>query len=71
MRGFGETRFLDAGAPRSGEMAVLSQRALDFADAIGFGRFAILGHDWGARVAAVLGSTHAERLSHCATLSVA
>lgn len=71
LRGFGATRFHDAATPRSGEMAALSQDALDFADALGLGRFAVIGHDWGARVAAVLGSTRPERISHCATLSVA
>lgn len=71
LRGFGATRFRDAATPRSGEMVALAQDTLDLADALGIGRFSIIGHDWGARVAAVLASTHGERISRCAALSVA
>ena len=71
LRGFGATRFHDAGTMRSGEMAAMAQDALDFADALGLARFAVVGHDWGARIASVLASTRPERVSHCALLSVA
>lgn len=71
LRGFGATRFRDPATPRSGEMAALAQDALDFADALGIGRFAAIGHDWGARTAGVLAATNPGRISHCAMLSVA
>jgi pimeloyl-ACP methyl ester carboxylesterase len=71
LRGFGATRFRETATLRSGEMAALAQDALDLADAMRFDRFAVIGHDWGARVAAVLASTHAERISHCVMLSTA
>ena len=71
LRGFGATRFHEAGTMRSGEMAAMAQDALDFADALGVARFAIVGHDWGARIASVLASTRPERIGRCAMLSVA
>ena len=61
LRGFGPTRFLDPATPRSGELVALAQDALDLADALGIGRFAVVGHDWGARAAAVLASTRPDR----------
>jgi pimeloyl-ACP methyl ester carboxylesterase len=71
LRGFGETRFRDSTTVRSGEMAAMAQDTFDFADALGIGRFAIVGHDWGARIASVLASTRADRITCCAMMSVA
>jgi pimeloyl-ACP methyl ester carboxylesterase len=70
LRGFGATRFRDSRIRRSGEIAAFTQDALDLVDALGIDRFAAIGHDWGARVAAALASTRPERISHCAMLSV-
>ncbi|HUR34832.1 MAG TPA: alpha/beta hydrolase [Vicinamibacterales bacterium] len=53
LRGFGVTRFLDAGAPRTAEQAAIGQDVLDFADALQLPRFAVCGYDWGGRAAAV------------------
>jgi pimeloyl-ACP methyl ester carboxylesterase len=71
LRGFGPTRFLDPATPRSGELVALAQDALDLADALGIGRFAVVGHDWGARAAAVLASTRPDRIVRSAMLSMA
>ncbi|HEY3593801.1 MAG TPA: alpha/beta fold hydrolase [Polyangiaceae bacterium] len=71
LRGFGPTRFLSDNTVRSGEIAAMAQDALDLADALGLARFAIAGHDWGARIAYWLASVFPERLTHCAALSVA
>src|ERR1700761_9418459 len=49
-RGFGETR-IRPGAERTGEVAALAADVLAFADALGVERFAVVGHDWGARAA--------------------
>lgn len=70
-RGFGPTRFRDAQALRNGQMSALAKDVLDLADALQLGRFAVIGHDWGAR-AAYRASWLAgpERISHCAALSV-
>jgi pimeloyl-ACP methyl ester carboxylesterase len=71
LRGFGPTRFGSNDACRSGEIAALAQDALDLADALGLERFAIIGHDWGARIAYLLSSVYPERIVCSAALSVA
>jgi len=50
LRGSSPTRFLSKGTPRVGAAVVLAQDAIDLADALGIDKFAVLGHDWGARV---------------------
>jgi pimeloyl-ACP methyl ester carboxylesterase len=70
LRGCGPTLFRSADTPRSGEIAALAQDVLDFANALQLERFAVIGHDWGARVAYLLASVEARRISACAALSV-
>jgi len=70
LRGFGATRFRSDRTPRSGEIAALAQDALDFADGLDLERFAVVGHDWGARTAYLLGCTQAHRIERCAALSL-
>lgn len=70
LRGFGATRFRSATCPRSGEIAALAQDALDFADELGLQRFAVAGHDWGARTAYLLACTQPQRITRCAALSL-
>jgi pimeloyl-ACP methyl ester carboxylesterase len=70
LRGCGETRFRSASTPRSGEIAALAQDVLDFAAALQLPRFAVVGHDWGARAAYLLAAVEPERISACAALSV-
>src|SRR5262245_22912077 len=70
LRGYGPTRFRDAETPRSGQLAALGQDLIDLANAIGLTRFAVVGHDWGARAAYIAAALAPERLSHCITLSV-
>jgi pimeloyl-ACP methyl ester carboxylesterase len=70
LRGCGPTQFRGADTPRSGEIAALAQDALDFAAALQLERFAIVGHDWGARVAYLLSAVQAQRVSACVALSV-
>jgi pimeloyl-ACP methyl ester carboxylesterase len=53
LRGYGQTRFRDAGAPRTAEQAAIGQDLVDFADALGIERFAVAGFDWGNRAACV------------------
>jgi pimeloyl-ACP methyl ester carboxylesterase len=53
LRGYGPTRFRDAGVPRAAEQAAIGQDVLDFADALGIERFAVAGFDWGNRAACV------------------
>ncbi|MEZ5844753.1 MAG: alpha/beta hydrolase [Hyphomicrobiaceae bacterium] len=70
LRGYGATRHLDPARPRSGQPTALARDALELADALGLGRFALIGHDWGGRAvfpAAIIG---AERLDGIVSLSV-
>jgi pimeloyl-ACP methyl ester carboxylesterase len=70
LRGFGATRFLSEGTPRSGQIAALTQDALDVADALGLDRFGVVGHDWGARAAYFLSAVAPQRIVRCAAMSV-
>jgi len=70
LRGFGPTRFRSKATPRSGQLAALGQDVLDLADALGLDRFAVVGHDWGARAAYIAAAVAPERVRHCTALSV-
>ncbi|MCW5659260.1 MAG: alpha/beta hydrolase [Burkholderiaceae bacterium] len=69
-RGCGSTEFRTGSTLRSGETAALVQDALDFASALQLQRFAVVGHDWGARVAYLLAAVEPQRVMACAALSV-
>jgi pimeloyl-ACP methyl ester carboxylesterase len=71
LRGFAPTRFLDDATPRVASSLALAQDAIDLADALGFERCAVAGHDWGARTAYNLAALFPERLTHVAALSTA
>jgi pimeloyl-ACP methyl ester carboxylesterase len=70
LRGFGATSFLSAESMRSGQIVAMAQDAVDLADALGLARFAVIGHDWGARIAYVLASVFPERVTRIAAMSV-
>jgi pimeloyl-ACP methyl ester carboxylesterase len=70
VRGFGPTRFLSSDALRDGSGVALSQDALDLADALGFERFSVIGHDWGARTAYTLAALWPERLASITACSL-
>ena len=61
VRGFGATRFLSSSTLRDGSGVALTQDAIDIADALGFERFSVIGHDWGARTAYTLAALWPER----------
>ena len=61
LRGYGPTRFLSAGTPRSGEQAALGNDLLQFMDALAIGRAALMGYDWGGRAACVVAALWPER----------
>ncbi|MFF2079673.1 alpha/beta hydrolase [Kitasatospora sp. NPDC058162] len=62
LRGFGPTRFLDGGTPRSGQQAALGQDLTEFMDALGIERAVVAGYDWGGRAACVVAATSPERV---------
>lgn len=70
LRGFGATSFRADDTMRSGEMVAMAQDALDVADALGLDRFAVVGHDWGARIAYVLAAVFPQRIIRIAAMSV-
>jgi pimeloyl-ACP methyl ester carboxylesterase len=70
LRGFGDTSFLSKEAMRSGEIVAMAQDAIDLADALDVGKFAVIGHDWGARIAYALAIAFPRRISGIVALSV-
>jgi pimeloyl-ACP methyl ester carboxylesterase len=54
LRGYGPTRFLNAGTPRSGQQAALGMDLLDFMDALKIERAVLGGYDWGGRAACIV-----------------
>ena len=70
-RGTGGTRFRDPGTVRDATAVALAQDVVDLAEALGLERFAVVGHDWGARVAYVLAALVPERLSSITALALA
>jgi pimeloyl-ACP methyl ester carboxylesterase len=62
LRGYGPTRFRDAASPRMAEQAAIGQDVIDFADALGLRRFAVVGFDWGGRAACIAAALHEERV---------
>jgi pimeloyl-ACP methyl ester carboxylesterase len=53
LRGYGQTRFLDAGTPRSGQQAALGRDLLELMDALQIPAAVLAGFDWGGRAACV------------------
>ena len=49
----------------------LAQDAIDLADRLSLDRFAVIGHDWGARVAYTLATLFPERITSIAALALA
>jgi pimeloyl-ACP methyl ester carboxylesterase len=70
LRGFGPTRFLSADAVRDGTTVAIAQDALELADALGWERFAVIGHDWGGRAAYVLAALAPKRVVSIAALAI-
>src|SRR5262245_5629339 len=70
LRGFGETSFLSKEAMRSGEIVAMARDAIELADALKLRKFAVIGHDWGARIAYALAIAVPQRISGIVTVSV-
>ena len=71
LRGFGPTRFIESGTPRSAQFAALAQDVMDLADALGLAQLDLVGHDWGARAAYSAACLWPERVRRLVALSVA
>ena len=62
LRGFGPTRFIDAGTVRSGEQAALGVDLISFMDALGISNPILAGYDWGGRAACVVSALWPDRV---------
>ncbi len=70
LRGSGATRFRTEDIMRDASTAALAQDVLDLADALALERFAVVGHDWGGRVAYALAAIASHRLTAIASLAI-
>ena len=63
LRGHGGTRFVDAGATRSGQQAALGMDVVELMDALGIERAILAGYDWGGRAACVVAALQPDRVA--------
>jgi pimeloyl-ACP methyl ester carboxylesterase len=70
LRGFGDTSFLSKDTMRSCEIIAMAQDVIDLADALSLPKFAVIGHDWGARIAYALAIAVPRRISRIVAVSV-
>jgi pimeloyl-ACP methyl ester carboxylesterase len=71
LRGFHPTEFLSANTPRFAGAVAMAQDVIDMANLIGAERIAVVGHDWGARIAYTLAALFPERISSISALALA
>src|SRR6202522_526570 len=71
LRGFHPTEFLSANTPRFAGAVAMAQDVIDLANLVGVERFAVVGHDWGARIAYTLAALFPERISSISALALA
>lgn len=69
LRGFGSTRFRDAHKPRSGQIGALGKDLADLLVALDLVDAVVVGHDWGARAAYVVGALFPERVNRIVAIS--
>jgi pimeloyl-ACP methyl ester carboxylesterase len=63
LRGYGQTRFLEADTPRSGQQAALGHDLIQLMDALGLPSAVLAGFDWGGRAACVTAALWPERVA--------
>src|SRR5206468_1148328 len=68
LRGYGPTRFLEAGAPRMAQQAAIAQDLVDFMDALGLDHVGLAGYDWGGRAACITAILAPERVRALVTI---
>lgn len=69
LRGYGATRFLDAGTPRNGQQSALAMDVIDLMDALKIKKAIIGGFDWGARTANIVAALWPERVTALVSVS--
>lgn len=71
LRGSYPTEFRSEATPRFAGGIAMAQDVIDLANRLGIERFAVVGHDWGARIAYTLAVLFPERVRAIATLALA
>lgn len=71
LRGSYPTEFRSPDTPRFAGAVAMAQDVIDLADILGIERFAVVGHDWGARIGYTLATLFPERVRAIATLALA
>jgi pimeloyl-ACP methyl ester carboxylesterase len=69
LRGFGATRFLSAGTPRSGQQGALGNDLRELMDALSIERALLAGYDWGGRAACIVATLWPERVRGLVTVN--
>ena len=69
LRGYGPTRFLSESTLRSGQLVALGQDLVELAAALGIGRHALIGHDWGSRAAYIASTLNEAQVCACVAIS--
>lgn len=69
LRGFGETEFKSATAPRTANPGILAMDAIALMDGLGIETFSAVGHDWGSNIAESLAIGWPDRVERIALLS--
>jgi pimeloyl-ACP methyl ester carboxylesterase len=62
LRGYGQTRFLQAGTPRSGQQAAIGRDLIELMDALALPAAVLAGFDWGGRAACVAAALWPDRV---------
>ncbi|SKA15415.1 Pimeloyl-ACP methyl ester carboxylesterase [Enhydrobacter aerosaccus] len=62
LRGYGPTRFLSSGTPRSGEQAALGHDLLQLMNKLDIKRATLMGYDWGGRAACIVAALWPDRV---------
>jgi pimeloyl-ACP methyl ester carboxylesterase len=71
LRGSYPTEFRSQSTLRFAGAVSMAQDVIDLASRLGIERFAVVGHDWGARIAYTLATLYPERIQAIATLALA
>ena len=69
LRGYGDTRFVEAGTLRNGQQAALAADGLALLDALKIERAIVAGFDWGARTADIMAALWPERCKALVSVS--
>ena len=69
LRGFGATRFRSPEKLRSGQIGALGRDLADLLEALALRDVVLVGHDWGARAAYVVGALFPERVGRIVAIS--